>query len=288
MTASVIRRTVSAAALSLGVVAGFQPAMAAGVHVRLDPVTASVNPGDTITVNVNVTPGDAQFNAFDLVFSYDPARLTFLAVSPISKQVGPLVTGACGNLFHLFNANVTTGTLTANLSFLCNNVFVTGPGVAYIVKFKAGTTMGTTTVSLAPTTQFYRAGLFVNPLEVTPLAVSIGQVAAPAPVAAAPALRLGAPNPTPRRGDAAWRIPLTLERAGAVQLALFDSTGRRAVQLALFDSTGRRVAVRPAELLSAGAHVVRWRPSRVAPGHYVLRATIGTGVQADTPCTVLP
>lgn len=276
MQLRLVRFLVSAVAVAALVGPWCGVARADGVHVRLDPVNVTLNPGDTLVVSVTVSPADAQFNAFDLVTNYDPSRLTFVPVSPVSKQVGSLVTGACGTLFHLFNANTASGILTTNLSLLCNNVFLSGPGTVYTLKFKAGTTQGTTTVTLGSGSQFYRAGLFVNPLDVTPLTVSIGAVAAPDPRAVAPTgLTLRAPAPNPRRGTAALRVPLSLARDAAVHLALFDSTGRLMAQ-------------RPAEQLAAGAHVIRWRAPKLAAGHYTLRATSTAGDTADTACTILP
>ncbi len=261
------------AALAAGLAS---PAWADGLHVRLDPVSALIQPGDTLVVNVTVTPADAQFNAFDLIFSYDPARLTFLAVSPISKQVGSLVTASCTNLFHLFTPNAASGSLTANLSLLCNNVYLTGPGVVYTVKFRAGSLQGSSVVTLATGTQFYRAGLFVKPLEVTPLTVSIGAVGVPAPgpgeVAGAIALR--APAPNPRRGAGDLVVAVRLTRPALVELTLWDATGRR-------------VAHRAPETLPAGEQGLRWRLPRLAAGRYILRASTPGGAVAEAPWTVV-
>ena len=267
--------------------AGALAARADGVHVRLDPVTALVQAGDTVTVTVNVTPADAQFNAFDLVFTYDPSRLTFLAVTPLSKQIGSLVTTACANLFHLFNANTAAGTLTANLSLLCNNVYLTGPGAIYTIKFKAGTVQGSTAVTLATGTQFYEAGVYVNPYDVTPATVSVGVVGAREPgarpgpgggsgagPAAATRLALRAPVPNPRRGRGTVAVPMALSRPAMVQLTLWDMTGRL-------------VARRAAAPVAAGAHVLGWQLPRLTAGHYTIRATTPDGDAAEAPWTVV-
>jgi hypothetical protein len=241
---------------------------AAGIHLRFDTTPAAIAPGDTFLVEVVVDPGDAQFNAFDLVLAYDPEWLDFIPTSPLSAQRGALMTGACANTFHQFSAE--PGQLEATLSLLCNNVFVTGPGVIYRVKFAARDSVGMTTLSCAAGSQFFRAGFFVNPLDcqskqLTVIGTSGVDPGRPRPV---PALALDPPLP----GSAAspvLRLGLSLPAADNARLELYDIQGRR-------------LAARGPEALAAGRNTIHWPLEALPSGLYLVRVTTDGGLSART------
>lgn len=266
--------TLLATGLLLGVAAVAHPAEAAGIHLAFLSTPASPAPGDTIRIDVMVTPADAEFNAFDLNLVYDAARLTFLPTTPVSWQRGPLMTDACANTFHLFTPG--SGLLQATLSLLCNNVFVTGPGVIYRVRFIAGPTTGPTEISCGAGTQFYRAGFFVNPLDCQPLLLDIGATSPVPEGGGGPGEPyLGPPSPNPRPDCAGpERIDFRLPAAGSVHLELFDAGGRR-------------LADRPATPCAAGAHQVSWDLPQLASGAYFVRLSTGSGFVAHRTLVVL-
>ncbi len=250
------------------------PVPAAGVHLTFNTVPVNVAAGDTFTVEVRVTPADAEFNAFDLFLTYNTNRLTFVPTSPVSAQRGSLMTSACSNTFHVFNPNA--GNLSATLSLLCNNVFVTGPGVIYKVRFRANPdSTGMTTIACGSGTQFYRAGFFVNPLDCQPLVVNVGGTSAvpDTPVRGKP-LRLLPPRPNPAHSGA------------GVTIAFITTVGD-VFQLEMFDLSGRRVAWRPRESYAAGAHEVRWDPGPLPAGSYYLKLASESGHADFTTWTVL-
>ena len=136
-------------------------AQAQGVKVALSPANTAVAPGDTFFLDVTVTRAGSAFNGYQAVFGYDPAVLQFLPTTPLSGQEGSLMTGACGSTFHHFSQG--TGTLSVEHSLLCNNVFLTGPGQVYRLRFKALAGLTTTPVRFLPGLQFYNAGVAVGP-----------------------------------------------------------------------------------------------------------------------------
>lgn len=231
-------------------------ATAAGVHVALTPALSEVDPAEELTLEFTVTEADAAFNGFDAVVEYDPAMLTFLPTAPTSLQQGAIMTGACGNTFHLFAANGDSLAFTCVL--LCSGLSLTGPGAVYRLKFRAGATLGETPVRLrSPRARFYDAGLFVFPVETADAVVRIGNVIGVAPTGA-PGLSLRAmPNPS---------------RAGATTLRLFADTPG-AQQLIIQDARGRRVRSYEWSGEPAGARAFTWdgldqQGRRAAAGAY--------------------
>ena len=97
-----------------------------------------------MVIEVVVPAADSAFNAFHLVVRYDPAFVVFVPTAPVSAQVGPVVSDACSNLFHQFNAygDSNLDSTVTDLSLLCSQTFVTGPGVIYRLKFQAGSVPG--------------------------------------------------------------------------------------------------------------------------------------------------
>lgn len=157
----------------------------AGVHLTLQTSDSIIAVGDTLTLEANIAaPGD-QFNAFDLLVGFDASRLALVPTTPVNNQRGPLVTSACSNTFHIFTPGSSVETV--NLSLLCANTFMTGPGVIYRIRFRALNVMGPTVLRCLPGTQFYRAGVLINPLVRDSLSLYVGQLAAVAPPLASPA-----------------------------------------------------------------------------------------------------
>ena len=246
------------------------PVADAGIHVAIVPELAVVAPGDTFSVAVIVNPADSEFNAFDLFLSFDPDRLAFVPTSPVSAQLGPVMTNACPNMFHLFTA--APSLLQANVSLLCAGTFVTGPGTIYQVRFRAGTELGETSIDCGVGTSFYRAGFFVLPVDCAPATVMVsdGTVGVDGPASApAAGLVLLAPSPNPAAGG-----------SGDAQLT-FRLGGPDEVTLELFDVRGRLVARRAGEWFgSAGWQTVRWAVGPVPSGAYFVRGTTRGGSAA--------
>ena len=233
-------------------------AAAADVFVGFSPSTMTVSPGDTFVVTVAIPFASAEFNAFDASVRFDSSRVTFVPMASLADQRGPLMTNACSNTFHLFND--TPDSLKITLSLLCSNTFVTGPGNIYQVKFKAGFTSGTTTISLGPYTEFYRAGLFARPLFKQDLTVTIGSgpTGVGDPDAGVRRMHFAPPAPNPRRGTGAVMLDFALPTADHVA---FD----------VLDLQGRRVAGRESQSLTAGRHHLAWTPPALPSGDYFVR-----------------
>jgi len=172
------------------------------------------------------------------------------------------MTSACANTFHLFVP--TPDSLLVTLSLLCANVSVTGPGVIYRVKFIAGSTPGTTTISIGPSTQFFNAGFFVNPLDTPPMSICIPSCTTNVGPAPSRSLEFEPPLPNPATGGDAGRFRFALASPDLVTLELFDLQGRR-------------VAAREAQSFSAGPNEIDWTAPRLSPGLYVVRLRTRAG-----------
>jgi len=227
-------------------------AAAQGVTVALTPNGQQVAPGATFTLDITVTQAGSAFNGLDAVIGYDPAALTFLPASPISFQEGTLMTGACGNTFHVFRPGASTDTLTDVL--LCNGVSLTGPGQVYRLRFQASTTPQVTVVRFLPGLQFYNAGLYVNPVLASNAVVGIGIT---------PPVNVG---PSPASDQLRLRITPNPARSGAVFTLEADRPGRQRV--AVFDLRGRVVRAFDDSATTAGVRMVAW-DGRDGAGHAV-------------------
>jgi hypothetical protein len=244
--------TVSAVFTLGALLAGPPDSAAQGVTVALTPNGQQVAPGATFTLDITVTQAGSAFNGLDAVIGYDPAALTYISVSPISLQEGALMTGACGNTFHVFRSGASTDTLTDVL--LCNGVSLTGPGQVYRLQFRASTTPQITQVRFLPGLQFYEAGLYVNPVHSIDAAVGIG-MAVPVDV-----------GPSPASDRLHMRITPNPARGGAVFTLEADRPGRQNVSV--FDVRGRVVRTFDDSVTTAGVRTVVW-DGRDSAGHAV-------------------
>jgi hypothetical protein len=235
----------------------------ADVHVAILPSPLIVQPGEIFDVAVTITEQGAPFNGYDAIVGYDPAVLTFLQRSQ-AEQEGPLMTQACANRFHVFNANAAQGRLSISHVLLCAGVSVTGPGAVYRLRFQAGAqAAGTTTLALLDGTALYLAGNYVTPVFMENATIQIGgSTSAPTPAASGLALR-AAPNP--------FNPCTTLA---------FVAAAPEPARLALYDARGQLVRVLLDEVVPAGSRSVNWdgtdstgRP--VAAGVYLARLDVG-------------
>jgi hypothetical protein len=239
---------------------------AAAIHVSLEPDSAVVQPGDTVTVKLTVFQAESEFNAFDAYVQFDPTRLQFVPASSVDAQIGVVMTKDCNNFFHQFLPY--SDHLEIHLSLLCNNTFETGPGVVYQVRFLALAVAGSTQLTWLAGTEFYRAGFFVRPVEALPMTLFVGGIDSVEPHRAGGAvLSLATPRPNPWRGS------------GAVTLA-FSLPGPERVGFVVLDTQGRRVAERAPEEFGVGMHSIAWSGLRLTPGRYVVEMAYGAGAGA--------
>ena len=233
--------TVLAAAVVFAMAAG--PARAQGVSVVFGPAAQNVAPGATFDLDLVVDPAGSEFNAFDAIVEFDPAALTPVPLVPKSLQLGSLITGACGNTFHIFKAGADRDTITVSL--LCAGVSLTGPGTIYHLRFLASNTPQATTVRITDgSLKFYNAGLFVNPVTSGEAQVGIGvDVVGVGNTPKLAAWSLAA-APNPSRGEVVFA--LSPGGPAAESLIVRDVQGRLVAKLAgpasRFRWDGRRVA----------------------------------------------
>jgi len=195
----------------------------ASVDFRILPEQMVQEPGDTVTVELTVVNESSDFNGYDARVSFDPDRLTFLQLDPVSLQEGPLMTEACSNRFHIFTIGADSAYVEINHVLLCAGVSVTGPGVVYRLRFVCGEIDGPTELNFTDFTQFYDAGIIVSPVELTGAVIEIDALLA-APDASSGELELAAaPNPFNPRTS----LSFTLPAAGPTRLVIHDSRGAR-------------------------------------------------------------
>jgi len=204
-----------------------------------------VQVGDTLTVRIEIPTAGPAFNAFDAYIRFDPEVLTFLPPAFQQDQVGPLMSSACTQSFHLFSQAADSMTLEINFSLLCAGVSVTGPGVVYEVRFRGRDVDAYTRLELLTEpgriTRFYDDGYFVQPLVLAPLLVQVGAGAAPVPEAAAGGIGLrAAPNPFNPRTVFSFNLP----EAGYARLAVYDVRGRlvRSLRSGMLEAGDQRIS----------------------------------------------
>lgn len=144
----------------------------AGVSVQLTTPTPTIATGDSFFVVAQINTAASAFNAFDLHVYFDASLVSLVVASPISDQLGALMTAACANNYHLFNPDPDSA--TAHVTMLCNSsASVTGPGAIYRLKFRSNGRPGNATFSMGASTQFFFAGLFVRPVVASGVTVQI-------------------------------------------------------------------------------------------------------------------
>jgi hypothetical protein len=113
---------------------------ATGIDAALVPDASAIAFGTVFEVRIHVTNPGVEFNTYETYISYDPSILTFLQASPVSLQEGSYMTTACGNTFHVFQAQPTTLHITH--SIMCLNQYLVTEGDAYILRFRANDVAG--------------------------------------------------------------------------------------------------------------------------------------------------
>jgi hypothetical protein len=238
------------------------------VRLALAPSAQQLAAGDTVTVELVVPRAGLEFNAYDACVRYDPEVLTFLQADDLTDQEGPLMREACYQTFHLFGIAPDSSHVEINHVLLCNDTFLTGPGVLYRLQFRCRDVDADTRLELlrdAPTeTRFFRAGILVEPLRTTGVEIRVGEGDPTATPPAAPPLDLrAAPNPFNPRTTLSFGLPA----AAAGDLQVYDLAGRHVRQLA----AGR---------FAAGTHRIRWdgrddAGGEVPTGVYLVRLRAG-------------
>ncbi len=231
-------------------------------------------PGDTVHVDLVVPREGLEFNAYDAFVRYDPDVLTFLQADDLGDQEGPLMREACYQTFHLFGIAPDSTHVEINHVLLCNDTFLTGPGVLYRLKFRCQDVDADTRLDLlrgAPTqTRFFRAGILVEPLRTTGVDIRVGAGEATAtPPAPRPLDLRAAPNPFNPRTTLHVSLPV----AASVDLQVYDLAGRHVRQLA----AGHH---------PAGEHRIRWdgrddAGGEVPTGVYLVRLRAGEAAATE-------
>jgi hypothetical protein len=250
--------------LVLGAAAALASAARAGIHVSLEPDSATVQPGDTVTVSLTIFQAESEFNGLDAYVGFDPARLAFVS-TPLDNQLGPVLTGACNNFFHQFVAHPDFVEL--HLGMLCPATFATGPGEIYRVRLLALAPTGPTSLVWQAGTEFYRAGFFVRPVESLPMTLFVQDLTAVPPTARSSGPALETPWPNPYRGGGPVRFRFSLPAPSRVRFAILDAQGRR-------------VASRATEDFGAGEHSFTWQGLRLSPGRYLVKMQSESSIQA--------
>lgn len=194
-----------------------------GVLLRVEPPYQQVDPLTVVTLAIAIgEPGDP-INGYDAVVGYDPTRLEYLPPSPPSSAEGPLFTGACPQRFLVVTP--TASTVTVSHVLLCSATNVTGPGVLYQVRFRA-LTEGRTRVDLLAGSAAYRAGEYVEPLQVEGAVIDVGEVTQ-TPRADRRIALWAAPNPF----NPATELHCEIPRPSWTALGIFDPAGRRVCEI---------------------------------------------------------
>ena len=260
-------------------------ARAAGIELALSPHLQYVGAGSGFDVELEVTSAGPAFNAFEAVLQYDPAVLTFVPTAPTSLQQGSAMTGACGSLFHLFQASADSLSMTSSL--LCNGVSITGPGTIYKLHFTAANTPGVETTIHIRSSAFYNAGVRVTPVTALDDTIFIDNPVGVAPGVGGASIALrAAPNPSVSGTTLARRLagrrraePARAGRRGADRAASRERRFRGGSARGGVGSQGRRGQERAAGRVPGPLPHAR-RDAADARG---VPALVGYGIQASMP-----
>jgi hypothetical protein len=206
------------------------------ISAELEPATQTVAPGAEFDLTLQVTSAPSTFNAFDAHISFDAAAVSPVPLSPLSLQIGALMSDACSNLFHDFRPGLSEDTV--GVSLLCSGVSVSGAGALYHLRFLASNTPQATVIHVR-TLRFFDAGVRVLPVTFADAQVGIGaQAGVGGPPAAGARLELRA-WPQPASGV----VRLQLSAAGELtRLRIYDLDGRMVRDLSGAARAGQGVA----------------------------------------------
>jgi len=238
----------------------------ASVDLAILPAEMVQQPGDTILVELTVVNESDEFNAYDARVTYNPERLLFLQMTPVTDQEGPLMTEACPQRFHIFTIGPDSTYVEVNHSLLCAGVSVQGPGVVYQLQFECRNIEGQTELGFATPTTFYDAGVEIAEVNLAGATVEIGGTTAVLTPAAPPLQLHAAPNPfNPRT------------------VLSFDLQAPRPVSLVIHDVAGRVVRTVFEGQLGSGPHRFAWdglgdRGRPAAAGVYFAILDHGDGI----------
>lgn len=239
-------------------------ALASHVTALLETNPTAMAPGEIVTVTVRVPSAGSEFNAFQLSLQFNPDQLDFVEEDPLSSHPGSLVTGACGNLFHVLQPGPDS--LKASVSLLCAQTYLIGPGAIYQFRFAARNQLGVAYLALGPSSGFYRAGTKIDTLVTRPVTIAVGDLS-------------GVGGPGDRRPSrfAIRSIAPVPARSGAVVVISFSAATPGVAMWQLFDSVGRRVGSAGRSWIHRGESEVRLTIPAVAPGVYFMRLTDAAG-----------
>jgi hypothetical protein len=270
-----MRSALGAGALVFGILVLGTVAPVLAIDVQFDPATKVVALDEVFDYDIFVPASPDTFNAFEFTIVYDSTKLTLIRRSPLSLQVGPLMSAACPNGFHLFSA--VNDTLRITYSLLCAGVRVTGPGVIYRLRFQAPSTSAHTDIRFVQA-RFANAGVPLSPVVTHDGHVQVGEVSAVSDQMRSRFSTLSPVTPNPFR--AGTRLTFTAGRRGRADLRVVAPDGREV--RTLFDGW-----------VEAGAsRSLTWdgrdeRGTRAPAGVYFIRLSTSDGTRA-TKAILLP
>lgn len=131
--------------------------------LALTPATSTVNVGDTVKLNITMTPGDNQVVSADINLTYDATKLTATSITNGPNAPRVLNSGVVGS-----------GTATIRVGAASNAQPISTTGSIAVVTFTA--TAGTT--AIAPATVQFASNTFVGGINDTAANVLVGTAGA--------------------------------------------------------------------------------------------------------------
>lgn len=131
--------------------------------LTLSPATQTVKAGDTVKMNVNITPGTNEVVTAQIYLTYDPTKLTATAITNGTSAPRVLNSGVVGN-----------GTASISVGAASNAQPIIQNGTIAVVTFTAAAS----TTALAPTSVQFASNTFVGGINDTTANVLVGTVGA--------------------------------------------------------------------------------------------------------------
>jgi len=157
---------------------------ASDVYISMVPAAQTVLAGQEFDVELWVPQAGSEFNAISATVGYDTTLLASVAM-PRAFQEGPLLPSGCGNAF--YTTRTDTSRVNVISSLLCNQVSLTGPGLAFRLRFRVKNVPSQITAlafipyaccwgsgdAYTDETAFYNAGFYVTPIHMENAIVTI-------------------------------------------------------------------------------------------------------------------
>jgi hypothetical protein len=244
-------------------------------HAFIKPEVSVVGTDSLVEVRFEVDSTAHHFNGYRITIEYDRAIAHFVSVSQ-----GALFVHACSNRFSSLDSTETS--ITYAHSLLCNGVYVNGPGVLSVFRFRADSIgICRLRITSPPNQTFFDGGLYIWPGHTTyPRQVVLhdGEIDVVDPTSG---ICLDPPHADGTERQSGLSVSIVPNPTGGDTQIRLDLAAAAPVEIRLFDPAGRSVRTLMSGILPRGTASAGWDGSDdqgrpVRNGIYLCRVRAGS------------